>query len=271
MSDSQAGLILRSWRSSWIAYLRVSRPAREGASTRRPVLPRRIDAYLIFATGCVLIALCMIYVDKSVIDLTRPYYVVHEGSVKYLKQITKLGSSGWIMIISGAMALYFSATRWQNYERRERLRLVNRHADTTFVFFATFLTGSTVWILKNLIGRARPRMMDEVGHLYFDFAAFQAALASFPSGHATTFGCVGMAMSLLFPKHRVLWLCFGAFGAATRVLVGAHYPSDSIAGFIFGAGLTLLAARYLAQRGTMFRFNGGFVPHRIRFPSNGKR
>jgi len=209
----------------------------------------------------------MIYVDKPVIELTRPYYLAHEGSVKYLKQLTKLGSSGWIMIISGAMALYLSATQWRKFERPQRLRLVNLHADSTFLFFPTLFTGATVWILKNLIGRARPRMIYEVGHLHFDFAAFEAALASFPSGHATTFGCVGMGMALLFPRHRVFWLFFGVFGAATRILVGAHYPSDTIAGLIYGAGATLLAARFLAQRGTMFRFNGGFVPDRIRLPA----
>lgn len=209
----------------------------------------------------------MIYVDKPVIDLTRPYYVAHEGSVKYFKQVTKLGSSGWILIISGAMALYFSATRWRSYERRERLRLINLHSDTTFVFFTTLFTGSSVWILKNLIGRARPRMIDELGHLYFDFAAFEAALASFPSGHSTTFGCVSMVMALLFPKHRTFWLLFGMLGAATRILVGAHYPSDTIAGLIYGAGFTLLAARFLAQRGTMFRFNGSFLPDRVRLPT----
>jgi len=267
MSDSQVNLLRRSWRSSWIAWLHTSRPARRGPRSARPVFPRNIDAYAIFAVACALIALCMVYVDKPVIELTRPYYVAHEGSVKYFKQITKLGSSGWIMIVSGAMALYFSATRWASFERRERLRLVNLHSDTTFVFFTTLFTGSTVWILKSFLGRARPRLMDEVGHLYFDLGAFQAAYASFPSGHSTTFGSVGMAMALLFPKHRIFWLCFGVLGAATRILVGAHYASDVVAGLIYGAVFTLLAARYLAQRGTMFRFNGSFLPDRVRVPS----
>ena len=227
-----------------------------------------MDAYIILVAGCGLIAICMTIIDRPSIELIRPYYLAHEGSVKYLKQVTKLGSSGWILIISGVLALYFSATKWNSYNRKDRLRLVGLHSDTTFVFFTTLFTGVSVWILKSLIGRARPRLIEEYGHLYFDFGAFQAAFASFPSGHSTTFGSLGMAMALLFPKHRVFWLSFGLLGASTRIFVGAHYPSDVFAGVIFGSGITLLAARYLARRATMFRFNGGFIPDRIRLPSD---
>ncbi len=266
MSDGEPGLVGRCWRSFLIAWERTFRAIRPAPGYSRPILPRQKKAYLIVAVGCLLIAFCMIFVDRAAIELTRPFYVAHEGSVKYFKQITKLGSSGWILLLSGATAVYFMSTRRARHTRSETLRRANLHADAAFVFFTTLLTGPTVWIVKNAIGRARPRLLEEYGHLHFEFGAFQAAFASFPSGHSTTFGTVGMAMALLMPKHRVFWICFGIFGASTRILVGAHYPSDVISGLIYGAGFAVLSARFLAQRGTMFRFNGGFLPDRIRFP-----
>ncbi len=269
MSESEPGLILRSWRASKVAWWRTVRPARETAGYSRPILPRQKQAYVIVALACLLIALCMVFLDRPVIEFTRPFYLAHEGLVRYFKQITKLGSSGWILLVSGALALYLSTTQWSTYRRRERMRLINLHADTTFVFFTTLFTGTSIWIIKNAIGRARPRLLEEFGHLYFDFGAFQAAFASFPSGHSTTFGTIGMAMALLMPKHRSFWICFGVLGASTRILVGAHYPSDAVSGLIYGAACVLLWARFLAQRGTMFRFNGGFIPDRVRLPSKG--
>ncbi|MDD9909391.1 MAG: phosphatase PAP2 family protein [Ahrensia sp.] len=267
MRDGQAGYVERFWRTTLVAWTRLRRDPHTVGNQARALLPRRPDVYIPFAAAIVLIAFCMMVVDAPVIRITRPYYVEHEGSVIYFKQLTKLGSSGWILIITGALGAYLAATRWETFPRHERLRLVHWHADVSFIFFTTAITGSAVWLIKSALGRARPRLLEEFGHLYFEVGAFEAAFASFPSGHSTTFGSLGMALALIFPRHRTFWICFGIFGAATRILVGAHYPSDVIAGLICGAGFALLAARYLASRSTMFRYDHSSLPMRKRYPS----
>ena len=119
-------------------------------------------------------------------------------------------------------------------------------------------------LIKNTIGRARPKLLDEFGAHHHVFGAFESVYASFPSGHSTTTGALCMALILLIPRWGPVWLILALLGGASRVVVDAHYPSDVLAGLAFGAVFVLLAARWLAQRGTMFTFDEGWIPHRTR-------
>ena len=57
---------------------------------------------------------------------------------------------------------------------------------------------------------------------------------SFPSGHAAA-ACAGaLAAGRLFPSARVLWWALAAAIGMSRVYVGAHWPSDVVAGALVG-------------------------------------
>jgi undecaprenyl-diphosphatase len=115
------------------------------------------------------------------------------------------------------------------------------------------LLGATViggWIvgslLKALFARSRPEI---VPHL------MAAGGASFPSGHSFNAAVVYIAMALAFaaisPRRRVRWTVIGCALALTllvalsRVWLGVHYPSDSIAGWLGGTGWAFLASALL--------------------------
>ncbi len=66
---------------------------------------------------------------------------------------------------------------------------------------------------------------------------------SFPSGHATTAWAVACALTLLYPRLRVLWIVGAALVAASRVIIGEHYPGDVLAGAWFGVVVTLALSR----------------------------
>jgi undecaprenyl-diphosphatase len=116
------------------------------------------------------------------------------------------------------------------------------------VLFA--LTVMTGWLantgLKQLVGRDRPEI---VPHL------MEAGGESFPSGHAFNAAVVYIAMAIAFAamsrRHSVRYLLIGsamvlsALVSASRVVLGVHFPSDVVAGWLGGAGWAFLAAALL--------------------------
>ncbi|MEL6752012.1 MAG: phosphatase PAP2 family protein [Pseudomonadota bacterium] len=132
------------------------------------------------------------------------------------------------------------------------------------MFFVVAVSGVAISFVKNTIGRARPRHLDTLGPYHFEIAAFESGFASFPSGHSTTFGAFAAAMALLFPRTAIVMLPLGLLGGFSRVVVGAHWLSDVMAGLACGALFALLVARYLANRGIMFSLaEGAVLPRRI--------
>ena len=93
-------------------------------------------------------------------------------------------------------------------------------------------------LLKNTIQRTRPyhviegtRLITEGAHGY-----------SFPSGHtSSTFG-LATGLSLHFPKWYIIAPSFlyATIVALSRPYLGAHYPSDLLAGAILGVGMQFL-------------------------------
>jgi membrane-associated phospholipid phosphatase len=68
---------------------------------------------------------------------------------------------------------------------------------------------------------------------------FYAKAMSFPSGHACLAFAAAACLAGLWPRGRVLVYAVASTVAVERVLEGAHYPSDVVAGAAFG----ILAAR----------------------------
>ena len=93
---------------------------------------------------------------------------------------------------------------------------------------------AVVRVLKIAVGRARPGKNPA-----FDFFSLDFSHNGFPSGHATDAFVSGMFLYYLLKQsggdhYRFLPLVYAFLIAASRVFVGAHYPSDVAAGMAIG-------------------------------------
>ena len=106
-------------------------------------------------------------------------------------------------------------------------------------------------LLKHLIHRPRPfnAFYDEIaqGQVVVK-TMFQLYLSnSFPSGHSALVFSVATALNLVYRNRLGFLYIVAAYLAVTRIYVGAHFPSDVLAGALAGI-LGAIAAYPLAKK-----------------------
>ncbi len=107
------------------------------------------------------------------------------------------------------------------------------------------------WWLKEIIQRPRPA--EAISGL---FVAAGAQGPAFPSGHATGACAVAALVSVLWPRGRLLWWTVALGVAWSRVVLGVHYPSDSVGGALLGSATvfaTVGVGRWWAARSSSSR------------------
>ena len=227
--------------------------ARRRRDVRFSILP--LDNFQIVnaaALAASALALCVVLLDPW---LTVWHATLPAGLVEFFGVVTDLGKSNWILVGTG---LFFIATLLLDASAlspRLRARRAIRAVTAGYVFVAVAVPGIIANFTKYFLGRARPKHFDDSGTFSFDFWSGDASWASFPSGHATTASALGIALALVFPRLRWLFLCFGFWIAVSRLFTRAHYPSDVLAGCLLGGGAAWLIARAFARWRLVFGFD----------------
>ena len=212
------------------------------------------------------VSLALIVLAAAYFDPVFGAYTIDRSSpvVRFGRWITDYGKSGWYLIPLAAFLVWTACVDWRRFPRRARLLLFNRTAAAWYAFIAIGGSGLIVTFLKQVIGRARPLHFAEHGTFYFDSWAFDASYASFPSGHATTVGAVCFCAAILSPRLRLPAIIVALYFGFSRSVVGAHYPSDVVAGLLFGGWFAYFTAIRFGKAGLVFNLPETGMPERRR-------
>ena len=114
------------------------------------------------------------------------------------------------------------------------------------VMTSALLAWGLLEAIYSLYDRARPEETVAAGEISLHGHSW-AHLNSFPSGHMAITAALAVAVALAFPRLRTaLWVYVGAV-AFTRVLFGAHFPLDVLAGTALGTASALVVAVAFAR------------------------
>jgi undecaprenyl-diphosphatase len=208
-----------------------------------------------------LIAGLVLIVVAHWFDAAAIRFVRSSGSpvIRGMAEVTNIGKSYWYLVPAGVLFLTLAFFNWHGKSRSAQARLTFLFGQAGYAFLAVAMSGIITDILKLFIGRARPKFFDTFGTLHFQPFTPGYNFGSFPSGHSTTMGAVAIVLMIWFPRWRVPAFVLCVLAACTRIAAQAHYPSDVVAGFLVGTLYSLSAARWLAARGAVFRFESKYL------------
>ncbi len=106
---------------------------------------------------------------------------------------------------------------------------------------AALLAGVSSQLLKHLFDMPRPAAIFDPASLQIIGATLRSH--AFPSGHSTTAFVAAVLLAERFPRWRAACYTGAALVAMSRLVVGAHWPADILAGACLGylSGLATLA------------------------------
>jgi membrane-associated phospholipid phosphatase len=204
-----------------------------------------------------LLAIGFLLIDPFMLERAR---ALSPGAKEFFRFVTDLGRSNWMLIPTAAVIIFAIIMRRQHlgFRNAAGYNLIIQTAGFAFVSIGG--AGLVSNLLKNILGRARPKLYDTVGHFDFQFFAFDPEHASLPSGHATSIFAFATVIAIFWPRGRLLLYTIAAWIALSRVLIGAHYFTDAVLGAILGIVFPYLVRDRFAARRWLFEYSpeGGY-------------
>jgi len=180
-----------------------------------------------------LLLICVILtykVDTSVYAFFANYNYGSESDYlkKFFVGITDVGDSFWYFIILILVFLLSYLSKITGLLTLNRYSYLQKLSFFGFTYL--FIVGVITQIIKHIVGRPRPNHTLLDGSFEFNFFTTDSAFHSFPSGHSSTIIAVVIISSLIFPSIKYFFYLCGFLIAISRVVVGAHFFTDVVAG-----------------------------------------
>ncbi|MFM8443853.1 MAG: phosphatase PAP2 family protein [Methylococcus sp.] len=98
------------------------------------------------------------------------------------------------------------------------------------------------WVMKNVCRRNRPQAALNIPSFVIPSDRF-----SFPSGHTSAAFLVTTLVSAFYPGLGPLLFPWAVMVGMARVILGVHFPTDTLIGALMGSGLAVLSLECLLK------------------------
>ena len=138
------------------------------------------------------------------------------------------------MPYAAAFALLLAAWQWHQH----------RLSRAVFIMLGTMLSAAITTVAKYFFDRPRPQLWPRI---------VEAAHTSFPSGHSTYAAALATLVIILYWHTPQRWLVTAAallfaFGMGlSRMVLGVHYPTDVVIGWITGSVTVILLQQVMRR------------------------
>ena len=99
----------------------------------------------------------------------------------------------------------------------------------------------TYWLLKNGLKRRRPQ--ESLDNFHSVITASDRF--SFPSGHTSAAFLLVTCLTLVYQEPAASLYIWASSIGLSRVILGVHYPGDTIAGALMGGSIAIVTANFL--------------------------
>ena len=227
----------------------------KGPQRPAPARRRRLEAGFALLL-CASIFWIAVFGDETI---ARAMKGVSPALYDFFSVITRLGESGWIFAASAFVLVAALVLRHRGFGLRIDAMLGLLAGRAFFLLAVNAVSGLASLAIKMLFGRARPRLIDMVGPFHFDMFSWKSSVLSFPSGHSVTAFASATALAFMAPRLGKWLLVLAVLIALSRVVTGAHYPSDVMAGAALGAASAFLLRRAFAARHIVFAWRADAI------------
>ena len=141
------------------------------------------------------------------------------------RQVSR-SADGYLYLVIGGFALYF-----------------NYYAFFVLTAGAVAIERTLYFIAKNSFRRNRPPEI---------IPGFRSVVTasdkfSFPSGHTSAAFLMSTAIAIYFPSLALVLYPWAVCVGWSRVMLGVHFPGDSLAGALLGSSVVLLLYNYISH------------------------
>jgi membrane-associated phospholipid phosphatase len=191
-----------------------------------------VSRWIILSGIALLAAVLVLHFTGLDAEAARWAAGLHRDHKVVFEFFSTLGDSKYSLVPSGIIAL-------TGYFLKAPRRIV--HA-ALLLFASVALSGIAANIFKFLIGRPRPRLLLQ-GQEAFSPFTMDWLYHSWPSGHTTTAAAIAVVIALWWRPLGILGAALILAVGSSRVVLGAHYPGDVLAGAWLGVVVSLLLWR----------------------------